>query len=94
MNSTNFTPFTVTRYGVYLAIGVSLLSIFLGYQAGATFDYVLLRAVGLFVIITALGLGAEAVLTVESPPTPGATIEPVAATSTEETESAEEGSPE
>ena len=88
----NFTPFTVARYGVYVAIAVAIMSIYLGHQNGATFEFVLLRAVGLFVIVTALGLGAEAVLTVESPPTHASP--PARPATTDTADNAEEGSPE
>jgi hypothetical protein len=66
-------PYTIARYGVYAAAGVALLSVWLGTRAGAAFDYALLRAVFFFVIIAALGFGAEAVLLltpVEAPPAP------------------------
>lgn len=60
----SFRPFTVARYGVYLALAVAGMSLWLGLQAGATLDYALLRGVFVFVIFTALGFAAEAILTV------------------------------
>ena len=60
----NLAPMAVARYGVYLAGAVAALSIYLGYQAGATLDFCLLRAVFIFVLVAALGFAAEAVLTV------------------------------
>jgi hypothetical protein len=68
----NLPPMTVARYGVYLATFASVMSIYLGYQAGATLDFCLLRAVFVFVVVAALGFGAEAVLTVGWMPTPTA----------------------
>lgn len=62
-----FQPFMVARYGVYAACAVAILSIFIGRQAGASFDFLLLRSIAVFVIVTALGLGAEALLSVEGP---------------------------
>lgn len=71
----NLRPYTVARCGVYLALAVAALSVWLGQQAGATLDFSLMRAVFIFVIFTALGFGAEAVLSVgftPSAPTPPA----------------------
>ena len=71
----NLRPYTVARYGIYLAVAVAVLSVWLGQQAGATLDFSLMRAVFIFVIFTALGFGAEAVLSVgftPPPPTPPA----------------------
>ncbi|MBE7520157.1 MAG: hypothetical protein HS107_13045 [Thermoflexaceae bacterium] len=59
-----FRPFTVARFGIYLALAVAAMSAWLGLQAGATLDYALLRAVFVFVIFTAIGFAAEAVLTI------------------------------
>lgn len=72
----NLRPFTVARWGMYGAIAVAVLSVWLGQRAGASLDYVLLRGIFVFVLFTALGFGAEAVLTVDwqatapAPPTP------------------------
>lgn len=63
----NFVPYTVARYGVLAACAVAVLSVFIGRQAGASFDFLLLRSIAVFVIVTALGLAAEAVLSVEGP---------------------------
>ncbi|MGH2633188.1 MAG: hypothetical protein ACRDG3_07245 [Tepidiformaceae bacterium] len=65
-------PYTVARYGVYLAAAVALMSIWLGQRAGATFDFTLLRAVFVFVLFVAIGFGAEAVLTFSFQPRPPA----------------------
>jgi hypothetical protein len=58
----NLRPFTVARYGVYAAGAVAALSAWLGQQAGASLDFVLLRGVFVFVIFTAMAFAAEAVL--------------------------------
>lgn len=63
-------PYTIARYGIYAAAGVALLSVWLGTHAGAAFDYALLRAVFFFVIVAALGFGAEAVLLTTPIPPP------------------------
>lgn len=60
----NFQSFAVARYGVYLALFAAVMSAWLGQRAGASLDYALMRSVFVFVIFTALGFGAEAVLTV------------------------------
>lgn len=57
-------PYAIARYGVYLAVFVAALSVWLGHQAGASLDYALMRAVFIFVVFTAIGFAAEAVLTV------------------------------
>ncbi|MEO8538500.1 MAG: hypothetical protein ABI577_02075 [bacterium] len=67
---TTLRPYTVARFGVYAAAGVSLLSVWLGTRAGASFDYALLRSVFFFVIVAALGFGAEAVLLLTPVPPP------------------------
>ncbi len=61
-------PYTIARYGVYLALAVAGISMWLGQQAGATLDFTLLRAVFVFVILVAIGFGAEAVLTINFQP--------------------------
>ncbi len=61
----NLRPLTVARLGIYVAVAVAALSIWLGQRAGASLDYSLLRAVFVFVIFTALGFAAEAILTVD-----------------------------
>jgi len=65
-------PYTVARYGIYLALAVAVISIWLGQRAGATFDFTLLRAVFIFVLFVAIGFGAEAVLTFNFEPRPAA----------------------
>ncbi len=74
-----FRPYTVARYGLYAAAFVAVLSVYIGRQAGASFEFTLLRAVVVFVIVTALGLGAEAVLSFEAntaKPLSGAALPP------------------
>ena len=64
----NFQPFVVARWGIYLASGVAALSVWLGHQAGASLDFLMLRSVFVFVIVTALAFAAEAVLSVAVAP--------------------------
>ena len=61
-------PYTVARYGLYFAIAVAVLSVWLGQQAGASLDYSLLRAVFVFLLFAIIAFLAEAVLTVHVPP--------------------------
>lgn len=68
-------PYTIARYGVYVAAAVALLSVWLGTRAGAALDYALLRSVFFFVIVAALGFGAEAVILTTPPPPPAAAPE-------------------
>ncbi len=75
----NFVPYTVARYGIYAASVVAILSILIGRQAGASFDFLLLRSVAVFVIVTALGLAAEAILSVDGPRAPHTATNAVAA---------------
>ncbi|MBK9545977.1 MAG: hypothetical protein IPO51_09025 [Dehalococcoidia bacterium] len=63
-------PYTVARYGIYAAAGVALISVWLGVRAGTAFDFALLRSVFYFVIVAALGFGAEAVLLFTPLPAP------------------------
>jgi len=65
-----FPPFEVARYGVYAAIAIAAISMWLGHQAGASLDWALMRAVFFFVIVAALGFAAEAVLTIGYQPRP------------------------
>jgi hypothetical protein len=78
----NFQPFIVARYGVYAAGIAGAISVWLGAQAGASLDYALLRAVFVFILFTALALGAEALLSSGWQATPP----PVPSQSAEETE--------
>jgi hypothetical protein len=81
----NFRPLTVARFGIYAAVAVAAMSIWLGQRAGASLDYTLLRGVFVFVIFTALGFGAEAILTVAwQPPEPPAPTPPAADSAREE----------
>ncbi|MGE5596190.1 MAG: hypothetical protein ACM3S1_09170 [Hyphomicrobiales bacterium] len=81
---TPFRPYTIARYGVYLAIAVAAMSIWLGQRAGASLDYSLLRAVFVFVIFTALAFGAEAVFTVGWQPPPPKALAPPTQTGPED----------
>jgi hypothetical protein len=66
-----FRPFTVARWGVYLAVAAAVMSAWLGQRAGASLDFVLMRGVFVFVVFAGLGFAAEAVLTVGFvPPAP------------------------
>ncbi len=67
---THLQPYSLARIGIYAAAAVSLLSVWLGVRAGAAFDFALLRAVFFFVIVAALGFGAEAVLLTTPIPPP------------------------
>lgn len=60
-------PFTLARYGVWVALAVAALSVWLGARAGVALDLAVLRAVFFFVIVTVMAFGAEAVL-LTSPP--------------------------
>jgi hypothetical protein len=57
-----FRPYTVARWGLYGAAGAALMSVWLGRQAGASLDFLMLRAVFVFVIVSALAFAAEAIL--------------------------------
>ena len=61
-------PYTVARYGLYFAVAVAVLSVWLGQQAGASLDFSLLRAVFVFLLFTVVAFLAEAVLTFRVPP--------------------------
>jgi Na+/glutamate symporter len=65
----NLQPYSVARYGIYAALVVAAISVWLGQQAGATLDFTMMRAVFVFVVFTAIGFGAEVVLTVGVHPT-------------------------
>ena len=49
-------PYTVARYGLYFAIAVAVLSVWLGQQAGASLDYSLLRAVFVFLLFAIIAI--------------------------------------
>jgi hypothetical protein len=76
-----FVPYTVTRWGFYGAAATASLSVWLGHNAGASLDFLMLRAVFVFVIVAVLGLGADAVLSM-SIPTPPADSRPARAPET------------
>jgi len=79
-------PFTLAKYGVYAAAAVAVISVWLGTRAGMAFDYSLLRSVFFFVIVAALGFGAEAVLLMTPPPPP---VQPGSPSAQEPSESLE-----
>lgn len=60
-------PFTVARYGVYLALAAAIAAAWLGTRAGHPFDLTLMRAIFTFVLVTAVAFGAEAII-LTSPP--------------------------
>ena len=68
-------PYTIARYGVYIACAVAAGGVWLGLRAGSPLDYALLRSVFFFVIVAALGFGAEAVLLLTPPPPPQPLLE-------------------
>ncbi len=68
--SSTLRPYTIARFGIYAAATLSVLSVWLGVRSGAAFDFALLRAVFFFVIVAALGFGAEAVLLLTPIPPP------------------------
>ena len=59
-------PLAVARYGVFAAVIVAALSVWLGQRAGASLDYALMRGVVAFVVVVGLALAAEFVLTTVS----------------------------
>lgn len=78
-------PFTLARYGVWIALAVSALSVWLGTRAGVGLDHAVLRAVFFFLLVTVMAFGAEAVLLTsppahrpppEIPPSSDETVEP------------------
>ena len=63
-------PYTIARYGVWVAFAVAALSVWLGLGAGVALDYAILRSVFFFLIVTVVAFGAEAVLLTSPPPAP------------------------
>lgn len=55
-------PYTVARFGMYCAVLVAAGSVFLGYRAGASLDYVVLRGAIVFVVFAVLAIAAEGIL--------------------------------
>ncbi len=55
-------PFQLARYGVYLALALAAISVFLAHNAGNALDVALMRALLVFVFFTAIAFGAEAVI--------------------------------
>ncbi|WP_322795472.1 hypothetical protein [Tepidiforma sp.] len=68
-------PFTIARYGVYLALAVAVLTTWLATRAGHPFDEALMRAIFTFVLVTAVAFGAEAII-LTSPPRTQPTQDP------------------
>jgi len=62
-------PYTIARYGVWVAFAVAAFSVWLGLGAGVALDYAILRSVFFFLIVTVV---AEAVLLTSPPPAPEA----------------------
>jgi hypothetical protein len=83
-----FRPYTIARYGVWVALSVAALSVWLATRAGIALDQALLRAVFFFLLITVMAFGAEAVLLV-TPPTAHSAGEPESSAESETTELAE-----
>ncbi len=84
-----FPPYTIARYGVWIALSVAALSVWLATRSGIALDQALLRAVFFFLLVTVMALGAEAVL-LTTPPPPGPAEEPASPAASEAvTESAE-----
>jgi hypothetical protein len=72
-------PYTIARYGVYAAVTMAIVSAWLGTRAGASLDFALMRSVFVFVVVTALGFGAELLLSFSGigvPATPRTTEPP------------------
>ena len=80
-------PMTVAKWGVYGAALFAALRAWLGLRAGGTWDYVLLRAVFVFILLTVLVLALEAAVTL-LPPRPE---EPRPSKGAQGTEAAEGG---
>lgn len=72
---TSLRPFTIARYGVYLALAVAVLTTWLATRAGHPFEAALMRAIFTFVLVTAVAFGAEAII-LTSPPRPQPTHDP------------------
>lgn len=68
----NLPPYTIARYGVWAALAVAALSVWLGLGAGQPFDYAILRSVFFFLIVTVMAFAAEAVLLTTPPCLPHA----------------------
>lgn len=65
-------PLTVARAGVYLAAAAAVGSAWLAQRGGLPLADAVMRSVFVFVIVTVLAFGAEAVLTVGVTPRPPA----------------------
>jgi prolipoprotein diacylglyceryltransferase len=64
----NLQPFTVARYGVYVALGIAVVSLALSRNAGIPMDVAAARSIFIFVAFAAIAFGAEAVLLTASRP--------------------------
>lgn len=71
-------PFTIARYGVYLALSAAIATVWLGTRAGYPFDQSLMRAIFTFVLVTAVAFGAEAIILTSPPRSPSNPPEPPA----------------
>ena len=86
-----FRPYTVARWGLYAAAGAAFMSVWLGRQAGASLDFLMLRAVFVFVIVSALAFAAEAMLSSAfTPPAPSPRPQPKTAEPTSASTEVEE----
>ena len=65
-------PYTIARYGVWVAFAVAAFSVWLGLGAGVALDYAILRSVFFFLIVTVMAFAAEAVLLTTPPCLPHA----------------------
>ncbi|WP_322819635.1 hypothetical protein [Tepidiforma sp.] len=71
-------PFTIARYGVYLALGAAIATVWLGTRAGYPLDQSLMRAIFTFVLVTVVAFGAEAIILTSPPRSPSNPPEPPA----------------
>lgn len=71
-------PFTIARYGVYLALAAAIATAWFGTRAGYSFDWSLMRAIFTFVLVTAVAFGAEAIVLTSPPRTTPENPEPPA----------------
>ncbi len=83
-----FPPYTIARYGVWVALSVAALSVWLATRSGVALDQALLRAVFFFLLVTVMAFGAEAVL-LTTPPPARPIGEPEVSAESDATESAE-----
>lgn len=55
-------PFTIARWSVYGAATLAAVSVWLGFAAGGTLDFLLLRGVVVFIVFMLIGFAGEAVV--------------------------------